>query len=332
KGIKFACTKCGEMVKITREEFDAYIQAQTSVSEPAVLETPPVPAPPAPPEPGKGSAPTEPVAGPGEEAPAHAPVPDVRLNIPAPPIEEPTPVKVEPKPAPPRMEPRVVSEPQPAVARPVAHHPEPAAALTRREYSHYAPRAAERTARSRSRSLLPLVLIVLVMAGIAGYGIYLYTGTASQNSQKTKTTEEKPRPASSTEGLQIVSATGAMDPSGDLLINSVIENSLSVERTAWYVVVDILGTQGALLSRIRVVNGKQLFTQRDYDIMASRGVNVQELKAKNLEDQGMVVPPHESVSFEIRYIKPQGGIGSFNATVQPYDPARMFKEISGEIK
>jgi hypothetical protein len=174
--------------------------------------------------------------------------------------------------------------------------------------------------------MLPLVLIILVMLGMAGYGVYLYTGTATQK------TEEPPRAASSTEGLQIVSATGAMDPTGDLLITSVIENSLSVERPAWYVVVDIFGTQGALLSRVRVVNGKQLFTQRDYEILASRGFNVQDLKAKNLEDQGIVVPPHGSVSFEIRYVQPQGGIASFNATLQPFDPVRMFKEISGEIK
>lgn len=190
------------------------------------------------------------------------------------------------------------------------------------------PMAGGRIAPPRSRSMLPLILIIFVILGIAGYGVYFYYFKGITVQQ----TEEQPRPLSSTEGLQIVSATGAMEPTGDLLITTVIENSLSVERTAWYVVVDVMGTQGSLLSRIRVVNGKQLFTQRDYDIMASRGVNVQELKAKNLEDQGIVLLPHGNVTFDVRYIQPTGGIASFNATVQPYDPARMFKEISGEIK
>jgi hypothetical protein len=38
------------------------------------------------------------------------------------------------------------------------------------------------------------------------------------------------------------------------------------------------------------------------------------------------------VSFEIRYVQPQGAVTSFTATVQPFDPIRLFKEISGEIK
>ncbi len=171
-----------------------------------------------------------------------------------------------------------------------------------------------------------MVLVILVMIGIVGYGLFLYTG---MDARKAK---EQPREASSIEGLHIVSAAGAMEPNGDLLITSVVENSLAIERPAWYVVVDIFGTQGAVLSRVRVVNGKQLYTQRDYEILASRGANIQELKAKNLEDQGLVVPPHGSVTFEVRYVQPQGAVASFNATVQPFDPLRLFKEIAGEIK
>jgi hypothetical protein len=313
KGIKFACTKCGGMVKITREEFEAYTVSKTEVPAPVLTETPPVPDIPAPTE-LQSAAPVEPSPS----------VPDFHADL-----SEPTPRIAEPA-LPKAPEPKPAAAPKPDSAHPVAsHHEAPAVpAPTHREPVHHAPRSTGRIAPSRSRGVLPLVLIIFVILGIAGYGVYFYyfSGTTAQK------TEEQPMSVSSTEGLQIASATGAMEPTGDLVITTVIENSLSVERTAWYVVVDVMGTQGALLSRIRVVNGKQLFTQRDYDIMASRGMNVQELKAKNLEDQGIVLLPHGNVTFDVRYIQPTGGIASFNATVQPYDPARMFKEISGEIK
>lgn len=334
KGIKFACTRCGGTVKITREEFEAYSSAKTAAPAPEVPEKPTMPATPVPPALEKETVAHEPVAGLKDTVPVEQSIPDLVLNEDTPPVEEPAPVRVpEPKPtaALPKAEPKVVSEPKPDTARPAAPQSEapvmPAAAY--KEPARHAPQAAERYARTappRSRSLLPMVLVILVMIGMAGYGVFLYTG---MDARKAK---EQPREASSIEGLQIRSAAGAMEPNGDLLITSVVENSLAVERPVWYVVVDIFGTQGAVLSRIRVVNGKQLYTQRDYEILASRGANIQELKAKNLEDQGLVVPPHGSVTFEVRYVQPLGAVASFNATVQPFDPIRLFKEIAGEIK
>jgi hypothetical protein len=332
KGIKFACTRCGGAVKITREEFEAYSLAKAAVLAPEVPEKPSMPATPVLSEPEKETAAHEPVVGLKDRVPVEPLVPDLVLNEDTPPVEKTAPLMVpEPKStAAMPVQPRAPLEPKPDTARPAA--PQPAAsgtpAAANKEPARHVPQAAESAARiasPRTRSMLPMVLVILVMIGMVGYGVFLYTG----NAQKAR---EQPREASSTEGLQIVSATGAMEPNGDLLITSVVENSLANERPVWYVVVDIFGTQGALLSRIRIVNGKQLFTQRDYDILASRGANIQELKAKNLEDQGIVVPPRGSVSFEIRYVQPQGAVTSFTATVQPFDPIRLFKEISGEIK
>jgi len=334
KGIKFACTRCGESVKITREEFDAYSLAKTVAPALEVPKKPAMPATAVHPALEKETVEHEPVIGLKDKVPAEPSIPDLVLNEHTPPVEEPAPPGgPEPKStaALPKAEPRAPSEPKPDIARPAAPKPEasvtPAAAY--KEPAHHAPQTAERYARTapaRTRSMLPIILVMLVLIGMAGYGVFLYTG---MDAQKAK---EQPREASSIEGLHILSAAGAMEPNGDLLITSVVENSLAIERPAWYVVVDIFGTQGAVLSRIRVVNGKQLYTQRDYEILASRGANVQELKAKNLEDQGLVVPPHGSVTFEIRYVQPQGAVVSFNATIQPFDPIRLFKEIAGEIK
>ncbi len=168
--------------------------------------------------------------------------------------------------------------------------------------------------------------VMLIIIGLVGYGLFTFIGPKAQKS------DELLRELSSTEGLRIVSASGSADPNGDLLIACVIENSLDKERPAWYVVVDIYNTQGSLIGRIRSINGKQLYTQRDYDILSKRGMSTQEMKKKNLEDQGVTIPPKGSVTFELRYVQPLSDVSSFNAAVNPFDPVRMFKELAEEIQ
>jgi hypothetical protein len=80
------------------------------------------------------------------------------------------------------------------------------------------------------------------------------------------------------------------------------------------------------------LNGKQLYTRSDYDILAKRGENIQELKAGTLQDKGVAIPPKGNVAFEIRYLQPPAGIASFNAILQPFDPARLSNEIAEEAK
>jgi hypothetical protein len=103
------------------------------------------------------------------------------------------------------------------------------------------------------------------------------------------------------------------------------------ERTAWYVVTEIYNAQGVVLSKIRLLNGKQIYSPSDYDILARRGVNIQELKAKNLQDKGVVIPPKGTVNFEVRCLQPPAGIASFVAQAQSFDPVQLQKEIAEEI-
>jgi hypothetical protein len=98
------------------------------------------------------------------------------------------------------------------------------------------------------------------------------------------------------------------------------------------VVAEVYDGQGVVLNKIRLLNGKQLFTRGDYEILAQRGVNVQELKTRSLQEQGTVIPPKGSVAFELRYVQPPAGIASFNASLQPFDPDRLFKEIAEDVK
>jgi len=171
-----------------------------------------------------------------------------------------------------------------------------------------------------------IMLIALAVLGLMGTGAFLLmrssSTTGSGSTQFTVTAE----------GLQIMNASGSVEPNGDLLISGVIENSGDKERVAWYVVVDVFDASGGVMSKLRLLNGKQLFTHADYDVLAKRGVNIQELKFKALQQQGVVIPAKGKVNFEVRYLQPPIGIASFNATVQPFDPVRLYKEIANDAR
>jgi hypothetical protein len=233
-----------------------------------------------------------------------------------------------------RPESKTVTEPvKPARSAESPRGPDATPTAQRREPSHV-PTPPERVRSvpvtpekpSRSLNMFFVYLVMLVIVGLVGYGVFVYIGPGTQKS------DELLKQLSSTEGLRIITATGSVDGNGDLLIKCVIENSLNKERPVWYVVVEIYNDQGVKLSRIRSINGKQLYTQRDYDIFSKRGVNVQDLKARGLQDQGVAVPSMGSVTFELRYLQPPGGVTSFNAFVEPFDPVRLFKELSEEIQ
>jgi len=136
----------------------------------------------------------------------------------------------------------------------------------------------------------------------------------------------------SPEGLQITAASGSLDQNQDLIVTGKIDNTTDKERAAWYIVVHVYDAQGAVLTSARMLNGKQLYTKRDYEVMEKRGMNVQELKARNLQEPGIIIPPKGSVQFEIRFMQPPVGISSFNAALEPFNPEQLFKEMAEEQK
>ena len=173
-----------------------------------------------------------------------------------------------------------------------------------------------------------VLLVTLIIAGLVACGIYFYLQSSPASPQKAK--EAVPE-MTSIEGLQIVNPSGSMEANGDLLISGVIENATVKEKTSWYVLAVVNDAQGSELTKIRILNGKQIYTRRDYDILAARGVNVQELKTKSLQEKGVVIPPMGNVKFEVRYLQPAPGIASFHTQVLPVDPVQLNKEIAAEL-
>jgi hypothetical protein len=191
------------------------------------------------------------------------------------------------------------------------------------------PRAAKVTAppeTARSGRWLVVMLAAFIVLGLAGLGAYLYVRSSPPAVKDSGTAMV------SIEGLQIINPVGSLDANGDLLVSGVLENTTDRERAEWYIAVEVFDAKGTALNTIRMLNGKQIYTKRDYELLAKRGANVQELKAKALQARGVVLQPKGKTAFEIRYLQPPDGIASFNATLQPFDPARLLKEIEREIR
>ena len=177
-----------------------------------------------------------------------------------------------------------------------------------------------RIAKSSGRKYIVLIVLFLVLSA-AGYGLFLYMQPASMDDR------EVFKGMISPEGLRIASVSRSVDENHDFLIGGEIENTTNKEWPDWYVVVDVYGAQGKVLDSARMWNGKQLYTTRDYEVLAKRGVDVEQLRAKNLYEPGVVIPPKGTVHFEMRFMEVSNNISGFNATLRPFDPVRLYKEL-----
>lgn len=172
-----------------------------------------------------------------------------------------------------------------------------------------------------------VVLLAFLAMGLIGYVFFTqYYKHSSSNAIP------QSHDMASIEGMLVTGVTGTMENNGDILIMGTLENKTDKERNAWLIVVEVYDTQGAILSKIRMLNGKQLFTQRDYQLLAGRGLNIQDLKERNRHEEGMVLAPKSSLPFSVRYVQPPQGVASFNAKLQPFDPIRFSREIAEEAK
>ncbi len=318
-GIKFKCTRCSEYVKITREEFEQYNLSKTAASVTAPLEssaTERVP---------EAAIPVATSLELGAAVPEKGPEHPMPQAAEAPITETVSPVHVSQpeQAAKPLTETKPAKEVRPEPVRPSSPMVPPPArpASTTAEILSAEPAAHV----SSGRKYFILAFLVLILCAV-GYGVFLYTQSTSKSARQAAKGMTTP------EGLQISNASGSLEPNGDLLISGAIENATDKERAAWYLVVDVFDAQGAALMKARMLNGKQLYTKKDYEVLAKRGVNVQELKAKSLQEPGVVIPPKGSVRFEIRFMEPPVGISSFNATLQPFVPEQLLKEMAEDLK
>jgi hypothetical protein len=183
--------------------------------------------------------------------------------------------------------------------------------------------------RLSAAQVIGLVLSATII-GLAGYG-----EVRSASTMRTATAEvvDTSKNVISAEGLQISNApAGYIDPNGDLVITGVVENTTDQEKPIWFLVADVFDAQGAVIVEAKMLSGKQMYTARDYEVLARRGTNIEDLKARRAAEKGITLPPHGMANFEIRVMEPPIGIATFNATLRTFDPVLFIKETSEILK
>jgi hypothetical protein len=347
-GIKFPCTRCGAYVKITREDLEHYTMSQSAVSVLDLFE--PKPQPPAPSATPEAEAPVvEETVPPAQDAPATSevtpekePQPTVEFEpeVPAPaeevkPADALTPDTVMPSDqkaeapfeVPQETKPETQPAPQTSPAVPKKETAPPSAPPAARTVDRAVFVPVIPAEPSGSGRMLLIVFGVLLIVGLIAYGIFSYY----QPSSPAKI-DQTPK-LFSIEGLYLINSGGALQDNGDLLITGEIKSTAKEQRAGWYVMTVVYDANGEILARIRLLNGKQIFSRRDYEILAKRGVNIKDLKMKSLQQTtGVVIPPEGTVKFKMRYLEPPDNVASFNSQILPFDLVKLLKEIAKENK
>jgi predicted Zn finger-like uncharacterized protein len=367
-GVKFPCTRCGNSIKITGDDFERYQSSKKTVPadapaepEPAPILESPVPQMPAQ-MPQKSEDGLFDLSGPAEAAEAmqkseeempapaqSAPVKPQPSFSPAAQISEPEtkpetqaeikpeikmkqqPAEIQPRPAPKtKPETAVASKPEKrpvpdlSPATPAAPLREGRSASTASDVFPPQPGSPASSVAWKKAALVAFAIIVIV-AGAAG--VMHYQASPSKGVRDAAPHVIPP------DGLEIRNSSGTVEPlKQDLIISGIIENKTDKPKDGWCVLAEVYDAQGTVLIRSKNVNGKQLYTSRDFEIMARRGENIESIKAKQLQEPGRTIPARGSVNFEIRIMEPPSGIASFNPILQPFDPVQLFKETAAERK
>lgn len=166
-----------------------------------------------------------------------------------------------------------------------------------------------------------LAVLVLVL-GVIGE-VRTTANMKNVKDEATKAFQEMASP----EGLQVTSSMASWDQTtGDLVLNVTIENTGDSEKKAWYLVSEVNDASGNILATAKMLSGKQLYSQRDYEIMGRRGVNIQVFRAEQMKQEDTPVPPHAVINVEMRVMEPPQGVASFVASFRPFDPLKILQE------
>jgi predicted Zn finger-like uncharacterized protein len=154
------------------------------------------------------------------------------------------------------------------------------------------------------------IALSLVIVLIALYSEGTLVGSMERSAQDVV---QQLQEAITPDGLSVTNAHGYVDEkTGDLVITGAVQNGLDKDKDAWYLEADVFDQHQKVLATIKMLNGVQLFDQRDLDILAKRGRNIDELKAGMiLALQKGAIPAKGSLNFEMHLMAPPEGMASF---------------------
>jgi len=166
------------------------------------------------------------------------------------------------------------------------------------------------------------LVVSLVLVLFAVYETGTITGKMEQS---VKEAGQKQGELLNPAGLEITNAHGYIDPaSGDLLVSGSIRNTTDKPKLGWYLVTEVRDAKEAVLATVQMLNGIQLYTDRDRELLARRGTKADDMQNMNAFRDAMI-PARGSVNFEVRVMNPPEGSAGFLPMLQTFDPATQGK-------
>ncbi len=190
--------------------------------------------------------------------------------------------------------------------------------------------AAARGAEASSMGKRALVIVVIVLTLVAGLAALYYMGFLG--GMIGQVTLSKPQPKSqpaparqviTPEGLSIVDPVAFLDPErGDLVITGKINNTSDKQKTGWYLVTEVRDAKEIVLATVKMMNGIQLYTDKERELLAKRGVQAEDIRNMTAIREG-VISARGSVNFEVRVMNPPAGSARFLPMLRAFDPAAL---------
>jgi hypothetical protein len=171
----------------------------------------------------------------------------------------------------------------------------------------------------------------LLVVGLAFLTVFLGLYGEVHSAFQMKTVKEAAaktfQDMASADGLQVTATQSSWDPAtGDLIVIATIENLGDAEKKIWYLVAEGKDESGAVVATAKMLTGRQIYSQRDYEIMGRRGMDVQSVRLEHLRRKETPLPAHGTMDVELRMLEPPGGIATYEASFRPFDPLKMLRE------
>jgi predicted Zn finger-like uncharacterized protein len=194
-----------------------------------------------------------------------------------------------------------------------------------------ASRGSEAPSMDKRALIIGVTAFVLVLVLAALYYLGFLGGKTEQEAlQKPQpVSQPKPQPARQTitpEGISIVDPVAFVDPErGDLVITGKIQNATDKPKVGWYLVTEVRDAKETVLSKAKMVNGIQIYSKEDQEILVKRGVKIEELRKKIASLGEGTISPKGSVPFEVRIMNPPAGSARFLPTLQSVELSSLVE-------
>ena len=190
-----------------------------------------------------------------------------------------------------------------------------------------APSKAGESTSSRKTLLVGGAIALLLVAALAVlYAMGYLGGTNVQDAQQPGPQQQAARKSITAEGLSIVDPSAFIDPEhGDIVIRGKIANSLDKPKAGWFLVAEVRDVKETVLATVKMVNGTQVYTERDRELLVKRGRKPEQIRSMSEAGEGKI-PAGGSVSFEVRVPDPPAGSARFLPMLRSFDPAMLEKD------